>query len=394
MIFRMNAYIPLMKSMHDAEFHVTSPGRVNLLGEHVDYNQGIVMPAAIDRYVRLDAKARDDRLVSLTAPDLNGEVVFSLDRLEERTDLDGLPLPTWALYPAGVAWSLQSSGLGLRGVQAVYQSNLPIGAGLSSSAAVELAFAVLWQELGDWQLDRMQLAQACQYAESRYAGIHCGLMDQFACAHGVARHALLFDVRALSWQPLPLPPETSIVIADSGVRRSLAGTEYNQRRADCESAVERLRSRLPEINCLRDVTPAQFEEHQGILPDITRMRAQHVVEEIERVKQASFCLVKDDARGFGKLMVEGHRSLRDLYQVSTPELDALVEIAAGIEGCYGSRLTGAGFGGCTVSLVCNQNTKDFSVTLAEEYLDRMGKVASVYICQPSRGVYIEKLPVS
>ncbi len=279
----MSSFQHLNEHLPDAAIRVSSPGRVNLLGEHVDYNQGIVLPAAIDRFVRLAAHPRSDRLVSIRALDFDGEVVFSLDGLEQRADIDGQPLPQWALYPAGVAWSLQAGGLPLSGMDAVYASDLLIGAGLSSSAAVELAFAVAWQAAADWQLERMQLAQACQFAENRYVGVGCGLMDQFACAHGVARHALLFDLRTLSWQPLPLPPETAIVIADSGVRRNLAASEYNQRRKECEQAVELLKQQLANIHSLRDVSREVFEQHQALLPETTRKRARHVMEEIERV---------------------------------------------------------------------------------------------------------------
>lgn len=385
----MSSFQLLNEHLPDAAIRVSSPGRVNLLGEHVDYNQGIVLPAAIDRFVRLAAQPRSDRLVSIKPLDFDGEVVFSLDGLEQRADIDGQPLPQWALYPAGVAWSLQAGGLPLSGMDAVYASDLPIGAGLSSSAAVELAFAVAWQAAADWQLERMQLAQACQFAENRYVGVSCGLMDQFACAHGVARHALLFDLRTLSWQPLPVPPETAIVIADSGVRRNLAASEYNQRRRECEQAVELLKAQLANIYSLRDVSMDDFEQYQGLLPETTRKRARHVIEEIERVKQASFRLVEEDAAGFGRLMVEGHRSLRDLFEVSTPELDALVETAVEIEGCYGSRLTGAGFGGCTVSLVRRERAVEFASELAVKYASRTGRAANVYVCQPSRGAWVE-----
>lgn len=385
----MSSFQHLNEHLPDAAIRVSSPGRVNLLGEHVDYNQGIVLPAAIDRFVRLAAHPRSDRLVSIRALDFDGEVVFSLDGLEQRADIDGQPLPQWALYPAGVAWSLQAGGLPLSGMDAVYASDLPIGAGLSSSAAVELAFAVAWQAAADWQLERMQLAQACQFAENRYVGVGCGLMDQFACAHGVARHALLFDLRTLSWQPLPLPPETAIVIADSGVRRNLAASEYNQRRKECEQAVELLKQQLANIHSLRDVSREDFERHQALLPETTRKRARHVIEEIERVKQASFQLVEEDAAGFGRLMVDGHRSLRDLFEVSTPELNALVETAVEIEGCYGSRLTGAGFGGCTVSLVMRERAAGFASELAAKYASRTGRAANVYVCQPSRGAWVE-----
>ena len=385
----MNSFQVLNDALPGAQIHVTSPGRVNLLGEHVDYNQGMVMPVAIDRYVRLAAKPRADRLVRLKALDFQGEVVFSLDGLEQRADVEGQPLPPWALYPAGVAWSLQAGGLPLNGVEAVYSSDLPIGAGLSSSAAVELAFAVLWQEMAEWRLDRMRLAQACQYAENRYVGVNCGLMDQFACAHGVARHALLFDVRSLSWQPLPLPMDTSIVIADSGINRTLAGSAYNQRRRECEQALELLRERIPDTQSLRDVSPDQFAANQDVLPEVLRNRARHVIEEIERVRQASYRLVENDAAGFGRLMVDGHQSLRDLYEVSLPELDMLVDIAMNMDGCYGSRLTGAGFGGCTVSLVKKEIEEDFSRALDENYRSKTGRAANVYICQPSRGVWVE-----
>jgi galactokinase len=385
----VNNFQTLNKLLPDALFHITSPGRVNLLGEHVDYNQGMVMPAAIDRYVRLAATPRADRLVRLKALDFQSEVSFSLDRLEERADVKGRPLPQWALYPAGVAWSLQAGGLPLNGLETVYSSDLPIGAGLSSSAAVELAFAVLWQELAEWQLDRMQLAQACQYAENRYVGVNCGLMDQFACAHGVARHALLFDVRSFSWQPLPLPMDTAIIIADSGISRTLAGSAYNQRRTECEQALELLRERIPDILSLRDVSPDQLTAHQNILPEVLLKRTRHVIGEIERVKQASYRLVENDAAGFGRLMVDGHQSLRDLYEVSLPELDILVDIAMEIDGCYGSRLTGAGFGGCTVSLVKKEIGEDFSRALDENYRSKTGRKANVYICQPSRGVWVE-----
>lgn len=385
----MSNFQILNDALPGAEIHVTSPGRVNLLGEHVDYNQGMVMPAAIDHYVRLAAKPRTDRLVWLKALDFQGEVVFSLDRLEERADVSGQPLPQWALYPAGVAWSLQAGRLQLNGLEAIYSSDLPIGAGLSSSAAVELAFAVLWQEMAEWRLDRMQLAQACQFAENRYVGVNCGLMDQFACAHGVARHALLFDVRMLSWQPLPLPMDTAIIIADSGINRTLAGSAYNQRRRDCEQALELLRERIPDIQSLRDVSLDQFETHHAVLPEVLRKRARHVIEEIERVKQASYRLVQNDAAGFGRLMVAGHQSLRDHYEVSLPELDALVEIAMNLDGCYGSRLTGAGFGGCTVSLVKKDSAEEFTRILSDNYLSKTGMSANIYICQPSRGVWVE-----
>ena len=257
---------------------------------------------------------------------------------------------------------------------------------------MELAFAVLWQALAGWEADRMTLARICQMAENQYVGVNCGLMDQFASAHGVARHALYFDTRSLDWHPVPLPTGTVVVVADSGVRRELATSAYNERRASCEKAVELLRSRLPAIQSLRDVSPDQLRTNMDLLPDDVFQRVRHVVEEIDRVNRANEYLMNDNAKEFGKLMFEGHRSLRDLYEVSCPELDALVEIASGFPECYGARLTGAGFGGCTVNLVQAERADDFINKLKDAYFQKMQRHADVVLCQASRGAYTEKLP--
>ncbi|HZW04109.1 MAG TPA: galactokinase family protein, partial [Anaerolineaceae bacterium] len=235
----------LLDRLPSARFLTTAPGRVNLLGEHVDYNGGVVLPAAIDRAVRLAAEPLDEPVVHLTALDLDKSVSFDFQNLLERRDAAGKVLPSWALYPAGVAWAAQQNGLPLRGFRAVYSSDVPIGAGLSSSAAVEVAFGALWRALGGWPVDNLQLAQLCKQAENEFVGVKSGLMDQFASANGVAGHALYFDTRSLDWRPIPFPPQTVIVIADSGVRRSLATSAYNERRAACEEAVEILKTVLP-----------------------------------------------------------------------------------------------------------------------------------------------------
>jgi len=361
---------------------------VNLLGEHVDYNQGAVLPAAIDRSVHLAAEPRDDRLVNLQALDLEKSITFDLDNLDARVDVNGRPLPTWALYSAGVAWVLARRGLKTTGFRAVYTSDVPMGAGLSSSAAVEVAFAALWQELGRWPASRMDLARYCQEAENRYVGVNSGLMDQFASAHGVKDHVLYFDTRSFDWKPVPLPPHAVIVIADSGVRRSLAHSAYNERRASCEQAVALLKPHLPQMNALRDVSPEQFNRFASLLPEITRLRAQHVVEECARVEQAMALLSAGDAEGFGRLMLAGHASLRDLYAVSCPELDLLVEIARKLPGCWGARLTGAGFGGCTVNLVAENKAEAFIQVLQEEYQKHANRFAEVYLCHASQGVQV------
>lgn len=365
-----------------------APGRVNLLGEHVDYNDGPVLPVALDRAVCLAAAPSGDDIVSLIALDFDESVSFKLTELDRKVDLQGQPLPGWALYPAGVAWSLQTDGLPVSGMQAVYTSDVPIGAGLSSSAAVEIAFSVTWQALGDWETDRVRLARLCQRADNQYVGIASGLMDQFASAHGQEGHALYFDTRSLMWEAIPLPPDISIVIADSGIRRALVDSEYNERRAACEKAVELLRQYKTDIQSLRDVSPREFVAYSEFLPEVIRRRAEHVVKEIARVQSAVIALRLNEKASFGALMYSGHASLRDLYQVSTPELDTLVEIARGSPGCYGARLTGAGFGGCTVNLVDESQAMEFIRSLKEGYLRQVGLPAQVYLCRASAGASV------
>ncbi|OGO29360.1 MAG: galactokinase [Chloroflexi bacterium RBG_16_52_11] len=368
-----------------AEILARAPGRVNLLGEHVDYNDGAVLPVAIDRSVLIAARATRQDIVHLNALDLGKRASFSLSSVEKKEDLAGQPLPAWAHYPAGVAWSLQQAGYALRGLDLVYTSEVPIGAGLSSSAAVEVGFGMLWNSLCDLGISRLALAQLCKRAENDYVGLACGLMDQFASACGVAGHALYFDTRSLEWHPLPLPSGTAVVIADSGVRRSLKESAYNERRQSCEQAVELLRKYLPAIQSLRDVSPTEFAAYGYYLPEIVQRRAEHVIKEIARVNSAVNALQRQDAAAFGALMYAGHVSLRDLYQVSIPALDALVEIARRLSGCLGARLTGAGFGGCTVNLVEDDRVQMFIEDLKNAYHRQTGLQAQVYLCQASAG---------
>jgi galactokinase len=364
---------------------------VNLLGEHVDYNGGVVMPAAIDRTVQLVAAPLTANRVEITALDLNAQASFDLGNLESKTGLDGQPLPDWALYPAGVAWAALQQGLPVGGARVAFRSNVPIGAGLSSSAAVEVAFGALWREMAGWSLNNLALAQLCQQAENQYVGVNCGLMDQFACANGVEGHALYFDTRSLEWHPVPLPPHTALVIADSSMRRTLVTSAYNERREACSQAVQQLQVSLPHVSTLRDVSPRQFASLARDLPEPMRLRAQHVVDEIARVEEAARCLQVGDADCFGRLMLATHASLRDLFQVSIPELDLLVEIAAELPGCYGARLTGAGFGGCTVNLVAETEADAFMAELKREYQRRSGRAAEVYLCHASQGVTVHPL---
>ena len=367
------------------ELVARAPGRVNLLGEHVDYNDGWVLPAAIDQAAWIATSPSSSDLIKVHALDLGEAVSIQIDDLENKVDVRGQPLPAWSYYPAGVAWALQQYGLVIGGLDAVLTSTIPVGAGLSSSAAIEVVFAVTWQAFSDWRLNPMTMAQICQTAENAYVGVNCGLMDQFASVHGVAGSALLFDCRTLEWEAVPLPRGTSLVIADSGVRRSLGDSAYNERRISCEQASLALAERLPNVRALRDVSIEAFAQHAQSLPPVVRRRVEHVVGECARTLEAVECLRSGDALGFGKLMFQGHASLRDLYQVSCPELDVLVEIAADLPGCYGARLTGAGFGGCTVNLVKQGKTESFLPALSMEYRNRTGKQAAVWVCQAVDG---------
>jgi galactokinase len=369
---------------HPCDAIARAPGRVNLLGEHVDYNDGRVLPAAIDRgtYVAFSPSSRNSS--TIWAADYRQVSHFSASPVDNlRAARDGLS--GWARYPAGVAWSLGQDGLAVKDIDAVFSSDVPRGAGLSSSASVELAFATAWKSLGGWQLSPMNLALLCQRAENKYVGVNCGIMDQAASACGQADHLLLLDCRSLEFQLLPLPSGSAIIVADTGVRHSLATSEYNDRRWACEEAMRLLQPELPGITALRDVSLADFNRLAASLPPIVEKRARHVVEEIDRTQQAIDLLQVGDLPGFGHLMNECHRSLRDLYEVSCPELDIMTRIAQSLEGCFGARLTGAGFGGCTVNLVALSRAGEFSRELASGYENETGRHAEVYVCQATAG---------
>ncbi|MBG0771253.1 MAG: galactokinase [Anaerolineaceae bacterium] len=367
---------------------ILSPGRVNLLGEHVDYNDGPVLPVAIDLTLTLNFSPLESNQIVLHALDLGKTVRFSLAGLDKKVDLEGEPLPHFALYPAGVAWACGQAGLPVRGMEATYFSNIPIGSGLSSSAAVEVAFAQAFKTLGHWESDRMTLVKLTKQAENEYVGVKSGIMDQFAVMFGQKDHALYLDTATLEWEAVPLPPDVAIIVADSQEPRELAGSAYNDRRNACQQAVSALQSALPGITSLRDVSPEQFKRYAQTLPEKIRMRGQHVVEEIARVEKSVRLLKAGDITGFGKLMIQGHASLRNLYEVSTPELNALVEIALAQPGCYGARLTGAGFGGCTVNLVQDDQAGAFIRNVESLYHERMGKQTRLYHCHTSQGAHL------
>jgi galactokinase len=374
--------------LESKRFSVKAPGRVNLLGEHVDYNGGIVLPVAIDRYVTIRAQVLSEPIISLEAHDLNLSVDIPIERIEEKCDENGNSLPGYALYPAGVAWALNKRGLQVNGIAATYSSNIPIGAGLSSSAAIEVGFARLWQNIGQWDINLMELVQLCQQAENDYVGVKSGLMDQFASAFGKQGYVLFFDTRSLERDFIPLPSDVAIVIADSGVRHSLASSSYNERRMDCDDGVKILQRFIPGVQSLCDVTIDQYGTYAHHLTPRQQKRVRYVVEEMDRVFQAINFLRKGEVTAFGKLMFECHNGLRDLYEVSCPELDMLVEIASELEGCYGARLTGAGFGGCTVNLVNDRYVETFIASMKKKFRHQTGESIDIYSCHASDGVQI------
>ncbi len=367
-----------------------APGRVNLLGEHVDYNDGFVLPAAIDRATYIAFSPTNTPHSTLVAADFDQQTSFSPDTVSIKTQSDSSPLPEWTLYPAGVMWSLMEESLPTPSIHAVFSSNVPRGSGLSSSASVEMAFLVAWQTLGGWTLPPMKRALLGQKAENKYVGVNCGIMDQFASACGVENKLLLLDCRSLEWKLIPLPEDISIVIADTTVRRKLTSGEYNRRRSACEEAVQLLQTDLPNIKSLRDVSVEEFNRLANKLPDEIEKRARHVVEEIGRSNQAEALLEAGDIQNFGRLMNECHVSLRDLYEVSCPELNVMVDIAQSLDGCHGARLTGAGFGGCTVNLVANENVDGFAKALASGYEKETGLQPEIYITSASNGAQLLK----
>jgi galactokinase len=361
---------------HRPAFLSRAPGRVNLIGEHTDYNDGFVLPMAIDREVAVVGAPRDDRRIRLYALNFDDEACFALDQLQRGEPAD------WSDYPRGVAWALQEAGFDLVGFDGVLYGDVPIGSGLSSSAAIEMAvfmaFAACQPALAG--LDRVRAAKLAQRAENAFVGVNCGIMDQFVSALGQAGHALFIDCRSLGYAPVRMPVGTAVVIVDTAAPRSLAASAYNERRAQCEAA-----ARMLGIPALRDLSPELFAQRRAALPALVAQRAEHVIYENQRVLDAVAALRAGDVATFGRLMNESHDSLRDLYEVSSAELDAVVEIARGVSGVYGARMTGAGFGGCAIALAEQTVIDALRDAVMREYPARTGRQPSIYICTASDG---------
>jgi galactokinase len=356
-----------------------APGRVNLIGEHTDYNDGFVMPAALEFYTYVAAGPRTDRELSVYSIDFDETKCFHLD------DLAGGPTGHWSDYVRGVADVVNASGDPIRGANLVIKGEVPIGAGLSSSAALEVATVLALLANSGLTWGRVDVAKACQRAEHEYAGTKCGIMDQFISCCARANHALLLDCRSLEYELLRIEDRVRIVICNTMVKHELAGGEYNRRRADCEAGVRFLQRYLPDIRALRDVSPSQLAEYGVGLPPETYRRCQHVISENARVLEAVQALKDGDLLRFGVLMYASHASLRDDYEVSCKELDLMVELARKCSGVYGARMTGGGFGGCTVNLVDADAVEEFKAAIAGDYNDATGLHPEIYVCTAADG---------
>jgi galactokinase len=367
-----------------------APGRVNLIGEHTDYNDGFVMPAAIGFHTRASVAPRHDRKLVIHSENYSEQVEF---------DLDYLPAARaghWSDYVIGVVKMLVRSGEKLGGVNLLVEGNVPQGAGLSSSASIEVAVGYAVLDLADQAtdrtkldrpgLDRTKLALLCQQAENEFVGARCGIMDQFVASHGERGKALLLDCRSLQYRQLPLPDDAALAICNTMVKHSIAKGEYNQRRAECEAGVRGLSKYLPNAQALRDVTQEDLKAHGHELPDVVWRRCRHVIGENARVLQAAAALELGDLQAFGSLMLESHRSLRDDFEVSCPELDLMVELAEQAEGVYGTRMTGGGFGGCTIALVQAGCVEAFKRTVQGGYERSIGCKPEIYVCSTADGV--------
>ena len=356
-----------------------APGRVNLIGEHTDYNDGFVMPVAIEFSTWVAAAGRPDRVLGVYSENFGELREFPLD--------DSAPQRQnhWTDYVRGVAIALERAGYRLRGTNLLIRGAVPIGGGLSSSAAVEVASAFALLGVAGRTVDRTEIAKLAQRAENEFVGMWCGIMDQFISCHAMAGHALMLDCRSLEFRMAPLPAGVRMVVGNTMIRHELAGGEYNRRRADCQEGVRHMTRILPQIHALRDVTIAELEHYGRSLPDTIFRRCRHVITENIRVEQAAVALKQADLATFGRLMAESHASLRDDYEVSCKELDTMVDIAARQPGVIGSRMTGGGFGGCTINLVREDRVTEFCEKVSRAYNEATGKEPVIYVTNAASG---------
>ena len=337
------------------------------------------MPAAINVSAYTSVTPREDRKLKIRSSNFEDVVEVDLDdaTLKARSH--------WSDYPIGVSVTLERAGYRLRGANLEIKSEVPMGSGLSSSAAVEVSAACALAANSDHVIERKALALLCQKAENEFVGARVGIMDQFVALFGEERRALMLDCRSLDYKLLPVPDTVRLVICNTMVKHALASGAYNERRAECEAGVKHFARFLPDVKTLRDVTLNNLEQYGRDLPEVIYRRCLHVITENARVLAASEALEQDDLHRFGKLMAESHVSLRDDYEVSSRELDLMVKLAADVEGVYGARMTGGGFGGCTINLVDADHVDKFTRTVAEGYEQSTSLKPEIYVCEASKG---------
>lgn len=352
---------------------------MNLIGEHTDYNDGFVMPAALNFSTWVDVSPLEQNRLQVFSENFNEEV--EVDLADQNLAARG----HWSDYPIGVAVTLKRAGYRVGGAHLHIRGDVPIGSGLSSSAAIEVATACALTANSDLKIDARELALLCQRAENEFVGARVGIMDQFVSLFGQAQHTLLLDCRSLEYKLLPLPDNVRLIICNTMVKHELASSAYNERRAQCEEGVRVLAQVYPHVRALRDVTSEQLEAHRGELPEVIYRRCRHVVTENARVLEAGEALESDDLKRFGRLMAASHVSLRDDYEVSSDELDLMVELAQQIDGVYGARMTGGGFGGSTVNLVREEKADEFRARVAEGYDRVTGLKPEIYVCSAGNG---------
>ena len=361
----------------------SAPGRVNLIGEHTDYNEGFVMPSAIGLRTRVAISPHLERKLLIQSQEFPQFFEFDLDNLPQQAT------GAWCDYVLGIAVALQQTGRAPQGANLFVQSEIPIGAGLSSSAAIEVASALALISLNGVVLPLPELAKLCQHTENAFIGARVGIMDQFVACLGKAGHALLLDCRSLDFELIPIPDSVRMVVCNTMVKHQHANGEYNRRRKECEEGVRILAKWYPGIRALRDLSINQLVQHSKDVPEKIYRRCRHVVEENQRVRDGAHCLRAGNLSGFGELMRESHRSLRDLYEVSCRELDIMVEVAEGLPGYYGGRMTGGGFGGSTINLVEAGNAEAFADQLSGRYQQAAGIKPVVYICSAADGARLD-----
>jgi galactokinase len=358
---------------------VQAPGRVNLIGEHTDYNEGFVFPAAIGFQTKIAIAKRPERRLVVSSENYAERVEFDLD------NLPASPRAHWSDYVIGVVRQLERVSGPLPGANLLINGDVPLGAGLSSSASLEVAVCKAFLEISSKTLGGTAVALLCQQAENQFIGARCGIMDQFISVHGSKNHALRLDCRTLEYRLLPIPPDTKLVICNTMVSHSHSGGEYNDRRAECEAAAHYFAERVPGVKSLRDVTMDDFEKLSGGLSPVVRKRCRHVLTENMRVLQAAEALQAGDLNLFGRLMASSHASLRDDFNVSSPELDLMVQLAENRPGVYGSRMTGGGFGGCTINLVHENHVDEFKHAASEGYKQKIGRQPEIYVSSAADG---------